>query len=117
MRRNRGSAGMVTAEVAVLLPVLVLLLVVAVRAVGVGLASLQCEDAARAAVRAASRGESRSLAERAGLALAPRGARVLISVSGERVAAVVTGEAPLVLGLRVPLRARAEAAVERGVTP
>lgn len=112
MRRLRDSSGLVTAELAVLLPALVLLLVLAVRAVGVGLASLQCEDAARAAARAASRGEPRVVAERAALALAPRGASVHVDISGERVAVVVTSEARLLVGVRVPLRARAEAALE-----
>lgn len=106
---------MVTAELAVLLPALVLLLVLAVRGVAVGLASLECADAARAAARAAARGEPRAVAERAGLALAPPGAQVEIAVRGDRVEVVVRSRAALLAGIEVPLQGRAEAALEEGV--
>ncbi|MGE5829725.1 MAG: TadE family type IV pilus minor pilin [Micromonosporaceae bacterium] len=53
-RPDRGSA---TAELAVGLPALVLLSIVAVTAVGAVLTQLRCVDAAREAARAQARGE------------------------------------------------------------
>jgi Flp pilus assembly protein TadG len=62
------DAGMVTAELAVALPALVLVLALALGVLAVGTARLRCADAARAAVRLAARGESpdavRTAAER-----------------------------------------------------
>src|SRR5688500_20233283 len=54
----RRDAGMVTAETAVVLPVLLLVLAGAVAAVTVVGAQLRCVDAAREGARAAARGES-----------------------------------------------------------
>lgn len=108
---------MVTAEVAVLLPALVLLLVLAVRGVAIGLASLECVDAARAGARAASRGESRAVVERTALAVAPRGAVVELAFHGDRVVVLVRSRPALLAGLRVLLQGRAEAALEEGVGP
>lgn len=48
---------MVTAETAMVLPVLVLLALVGVAAVGVGQARVRCADAAREAARAIARGD------------------------------------------------------------
>lgn len=56
-RRPRGDSGMVTAELATALPVLVLLAFVGVAAVGVGQARVRCADAAREAARAIARGD------------------------------------------------------------
>lgn len=56
-RRVRGESGMVTAELATALPVLVLLAFVAVAAVGVGQARVRCADAAREAARTIARGD------------------------------------------------------------
>ena len=54
---RRRDAGMVTAETAVVLPVLLLVLAGAVAAVTVVGAQLRCVDAAREGARAAARGE------------------------------------------------------------
>jgi Flp pilus assembly protein TadG len=56
---------MVTAETAMTLPVLVLLGLVGVAAVGVGQARLRCADAAREAARAVARGVPGSAAAQA----------------------------------------------------
>ena len=56
---------MVTAETAMTLPVLVLLAMVGVAAVGVGQARLRCADAAGEAARAVARGDLASAADRA----------------------------------------------------
>ena len=84
---------MVTAETAVVLPVLLLVLAAAVAAVVVVGAQLRCVDAAREGTRAAARGEPaavvRDLAGRA----APAGARVVVITDGDTV--TVTVSAPV----------------------
>ena len=54
---RRGDGGMATAELAVVLPVLVLLVAAGLTAISVLLAQLRCVDGAREAARAAARGE------------------------------------------------------------
>jgi Flp pilus assembly protein TadG len=106
--RDRGSA---TAELAVGLPALVLLLLVGLTAVSAVTTKLQCVDAAREAARTAARGESGSVA-----GTAPDGADVQVTVVGDTVA--VTVRAPVrPLGPRLPslsVQATAVAAVEPG---
>jgi hypothetical protein len=75
VRRDRGSA---TAELAVALPALLLLLFFALGAVDAVLARMQCQDAARDAALAAARGGD---AAGVGRSRAPRGAE--ISVGGD----------------------------------
>jgi Flp pilus assembly protein TadG len=55
--RARGDAGTVTAELAVCLPVLVLLLAVALSAVSIAGARVRAADAAREGARAVARGD------------------------------------------------------------
>ncbi|MBB0245380.1 hypothetical protein FNQ90_15050 [Streptomyces alkaliphilus] len=82
--RARGPSGRdggyVTAETALVVPTLVLLLGVLLWGTGAAVTALQCTDAARAAARAAARGEPEETVRRTALALAPPGAEV----SGER---------------------------------
>ncbi|HEY0506969.1 MAG TPA: TadE family type IV pilus minor pilin [Blastococcus sp.] len=87
---------MVTAETAVVLPVLFLVLVGAVAAITVVGAQLRCVDAAREGARAASRGEDAgvvtALVQRAG----PAGASGTVSTGGEEVRVTVSARiAPL----------------------
>lgn len=79
MPRNRArDRGYVTAEAALVLPSLLVVLALAVAVVvGVG-AQLRCVDAARAAARVVARGDSDPLARRAATAVAPAGATVRI---------------------------------------
>lgn len=74
--RRSGDCGFVTAEAAVVLPSLVLVLLLAVGVVVAAGAELSCVDAAREAARQASRGESDATVRGAALALAPPGATV-----------------------------------------
>jgi Flp pilus assembly protein TadG len=95
---------MVTAETAVVLPLLLLVLAGAVAAVTVVGAQLRCVDAAREGARAAARGEEiaevRTLVSRA----APDGATADVDLAGERVRVTVVADvAPLG---PVPLRVR-----------
>jgi Flp pilus assembly protein TadG len=96
---------MVTAETAVVLPVLLLVLAAAVAAVVVVGNQLRCVDAAREGARAAARGEAaatvRELAER----VAPSGASTRVAVAGGTVsvtvAALVRPLGPLPMRLHV----------------
>jgi len=92
--------GTVTAELAIALPAVVILLGVVLAVGSVVSAQLRCTDAARAAARAAARGEQGeqvvAIAERA----APDGARVGVQVSGAT--AVVWVSVPV----RMPLPGR-----------
>lgn len=81
---------MATAELAVGVSAVVLLLGLALGAVSLGIDQVRCVDAARAAARALARGDdpgtARGLAARAG----PSGAAVNVSTGGGEVRAVVT---------------------------
>ena len=109
-RRDRGMA---TAEVAVALPALVVLVAAGMTAVSVLTAQLRCVDAAREAARAAARGEDaafvRSLAERTG----PDGSDVQVTSGGQEVEVTVSAEADSVGGLLPAVRVRANAVVLR----
>jgi hypothetical protein len=118
MRSNpRDDDGMVTAELAACLPVLMLVLAVAVSAVSVAGVRVRAQDAAREAARAAARGDpggGRRLAQQA----AP-GASVDVGAHGDEVVAVVRVTAhPLARWLpSLTVTERAVAAVEPSVPP
>ena len=76
---------MITAETAVVLPVLVALLALLLGVLGHGLDQAKAVDAARNGARAAARGESPSAIKQAVIAEAPPGSQVQIDVSGSRV--------------------------------
>lgn len=102
-----------TAELAAGLPALVLLLAAGLVAVGAVTTKAQCLDAAREAALAASRGESGSAAA---ADIAPAGAVISVSISGDTVVASVRAPVPTV-GTHLPrlaVVASAVAAVEPG---
>jgi Flp pilus assembly protein TadG len=113
----RDDGGMVTAELAACLPVLVLLLAVAVSAVTVADARVRVQDAAREAARAAARGDPAAAHSLAGQA-AP-GVSVHITAAGEQVVAVATLRTHLLASWlpAVTVTERAVAAVEPEVPP
>ena len=86
---DRGS---VTAETAVVLPVLVLVLAVLVFVLACVSAQLRCVDAARSAARLAARGEPAAVVQAAARAAAPAGAVVRVSRSGDQVLVVVDAD-------------------------
>jgi hypothetical protein len=109
--RERGSA---TAELAVSLPALVLLVFVALTAVAAVRVQLECVDAAREAALAAARGES---GEAAGHGVAPPGAAVTVTIHNGTAEATVTAHVSPAGG-RLPgfdVTATAVAATEPGV--
>ena len=97
---HRPEHGAATAELAVALPALVLVLALALAALDVGIAQVRCVDAARIGARLLARGDApgRALAEVR--AAAPRGAQVGVEMTGERVGVTVTAALP---GLLEPL--------------
>ncbi len=104
---------MVTAETAVVLPVLLVVLAAAVAAVTVVGAQLRCVDAAREGARAAARGEDAAsvaaLVERA----APEGAETTVSVVGDEVRVSVGAEVPALGPLPLNVVVSAEAVALR----
>jgi Flp pilus assembly protein TadG len=115
-RPLRDERGMVTAETAVVLPVLLLVLAGAVAAVTVVGAQLRCVDAAREGARAAARGETFAVVERVTAQTAPPGAVTGVVDAGDEVRVVVSAEiAPLgPVPLRVKVSATAVAQREPG---
>jgi Flp pilus assembly protein TadG len=107
---------MVTAETALVLPVLLLVLAGAVAVLTVVGAQLRCVDAAREGARAAARGEPASAVTRLVTGAAPDGARATVSVDGEEVVVSVAAEvAPLgPVPLRVRVAAEATSRLEPG---
>jgi hypothetical protein len=110
--RSRRDAGMVTAELAACLPVLVLLLAVALSAISVAGMRIRAQGAARDAARAAARGDP-AAARRIATAVAP-GATVDLHTDGGRLVAVARVRAHPLVGWLPAISAteRAVAAVE-----
>ncbi len=115
MRRLIPERGSATAEIAVALPALVLVLGLALAAVDLGIDQVRCVDAARVAARLVARGDDVAAARARAAAAAPTGAQVVIEATGETVRVTVTGGLPARLagwtGLPAP-GAVAVAAVE-----
>jgi len=81
--RHRDDGGTATAELAVVLPAVVLLAASGVWAVAAAAAQLRCVDAAGTGARALARGETAAAVSRAVAEVAPAGAAVSISRTGE----------------------------------
>jgi Flp pilus assembly protein TadG len=107
---------MVTAETAVVLPVLVVVLAAAVAVIAVVAAQLRCVDAAREAARAAARGEPAATVSAVAARAAPGGAVTRVHRAGGELAVTVTAEvAPLgPVPLRVRVSGEAHAELEPG---
>ncbi len=82
-RGDRGDRGTATAELAVVIPAVVLLAASGVWAVAAAAAQLRCVDAAGTGARALARGETTAAVSRAVAEVAPAGAAVSISRTGE----------------------------------
>lgn len=107
---------MVTAETAIVLPVLLLVLAAAVAAVVVVGGQLRCVDAAREAARAAARGDAAAEVRRIAAHAAPSGATTQVDPRGNTVTVTVTAPVrPLGPALpRVHVSASATAELEPG---
>lgn len=71
--RRRGDRGAVTAEMALVLPVLIALLILGIWSIGLVVMNIRCTDAARDVARAVARGDSPEQAEAIGHRTVPTG--------------------------------------------
>jgi hypothetical protein len=102
----------VTAESAVVLPVLVMFAMALVWGLLVVAAQIQCVDAARTGARAAARQDPPDAVVELTRAAAPRGAKVTISREGDQVRVAVVAKPPALNGLPFEVREEAVAAAE-----
>ena len=114
--RRSGSRqrGMVTAEFAVVLPAVVLVLALSVGALGLALDQIRCVDAARSGARAAARGDSSEAVILVASRVAPADALISVETTGDVVrVSVVSG--PRVAASLLPawLRASSTASAAR----
>jgi hypothetical protein len=115
---GRGTSadqrGMVTAEFAVVLPAVVLVLALSLGALGLALDQIRCVDAARAGARAAARGDSPGAVILVVGRAAPTDAVVSLSTSGDLVRVSVVSR-PRVAASLLPawLRASSTASAVR----
>jgi len=108
---------MVTAELAAAIPALVFVLLVAINAVMIGIDQVRCVDAARAAARAAARGDSAMAVHEVGARAGPPGGSVAVAAVAGNVTVTVTAPVPGPFGWLVggkSLRASATTPVEAG---
>lgn len=119
LRPRAPDGGYATAELAVLLPALVLLLAVLLWGVQAGAAQLRCVDAAREGARAAARGEPAEAVREAALRAGPPGARVRVDEEGElvRVRVEARSVGPGRLGAALGVGVAAEAVARREPVP
>lgn len=106
---------MVTAEVAVAIPSLVLLLAVSLAAVDLGVSQVRCVDAARTGARLLARAEPMSVTREQVRVAAPTGAQLGVTTSGGRVTVRVSAPVPALLrplGIRTGPSAAATAQLE-----
>jgi hypothetical protein len=103
-RSEGGDGGYVTAETAMVIPVLVLVTAALIWGLMAAAAQVRCVDAARAGARAAARSETPDTVRWVTREAAPAGARVSVVRTGDLIRVRVTVPAP-----RFPLTLRAEA--------
>ena len=104
---------MVTAEFAVVLPALLLVLAVALSALGLAVDQVRCVDAAAAGARAAARRDSTAAVHAVAARSAPSGSSVATTVRGGLVTVTVRAGPHLLGGLvPLPLRPRASATAQ-----
>nr|WP_077796157.1 TadE family type IV pilus minor pilin [Streptomyces sp. JHA26] len=115
--RGRADGGFVTAETAVVLPVLVVFAMALVWGLLVVAAQIQCVDAARTGARAAARQDPADAVVRVAREAAPHGARVTVTREADRVRVVVVAAPPMLHGLPFEVREEAVASVEQAVGP
>ena len=101
--------GAVTAEFAVALPAVILLLALLLAASAAGVTQLRLEDAARAGARALARGDSAADVDGIVRRLAGRTAGAAVAADGEWISLTVSGRVPGTIGALLPwtLSARA----------
>jgi hypothetical protein len=116
-----GERGAVTAELALVLPILVAVTIGLVWLLAIGAAQVRTVDAARETARAVARGDDEGSAIARGLQVAPPGSTVAVTRSGGEVTVtvrgVVAGPGGLFAHLPAPqVRAEAVAAEEESAS-
>ncbi|MGZ4662593.1 MAG: TadE family type IV pilus minor pilin [Arthrobacter sp.] len=111
--KNRGA---VTAEFAVALPAVVLLLALLLAGSAAGITQLRLEEAARAGARALARGEDRTAVSGIVRQLAGSSATSSVTAEGEWISLTVSGRVSGPVGSMVPWTLSAKA-LARGETP
>ncbi|MHC6222168.1 TadE family type IV pilus minor pilin [Arthrobacter sp. MMS24-S77] len=111
--RDRGA---VTAEFAVVLPAVLLLLALLLAGSAAGITQLRLEEAARAGARALARGDGNSAVDGIVRRLAGDAASAVVSEDGEWIKVTVSAPVAGPLGSLIPWRLSA-AALARGETP
>ncbi|MGW7256096.1 TadE family type IV pilus minor pilin [Streptomyces sp. NPDC054834] len=104
-----------TAEAAVVLPVLVAFTMTLVWGLFVMAAQLQCVDAARTGARAAARQDAPDAVVAVTREAAPDGAKITVAREGEQVRVTVVAKPPVLTGLPFEVREEAVAAAEETV--
>lgn len=104
-----------TAEAAVVLPVLVMFAMALVWGLLVVAAQIQCVDAARSGARAAARQDPAEAVVQVVRDTAPRGAKVTVGREGDQVHVVVVAKPPVLSGLPFEVREEAVALAEETV--
>ena len=113
-----ADRGLATAELAVALPAVVLVLALCLTAMALGVDHVRVEDAARAAARAASRGEPAEVVREVASARAPAGSQVVVDPGTTSVVVRVVAPARVRLLPSLPdAEATVEAAWEPGARP
>lgn len=90
-RAARSERGAATAELALVLPLLVAVTIGLVWLLAVGTAQVRAVDAARETARAVARGDAEAAAVARGQQVAPPGSRVDVHDDGDQVTVVVVG--------------------------
>jgi hypothetical protein len=90
MTTRRRDRGMATAELAVALPAVVLVILAGMTAVSAVTAQLRCVDAAREGARAAARGESGAVVRQAVVSAGPAGAGLAVGGDDRTVTVTVS---------------------------
>ncbi|MFE5814116.1 TadE family type IV pilus minor pilin [Streptomyces sp. NPDC056479] len=108
----RSDRGFVTAESAVVLPVLVMFAMALVWGLLVMAAQIQCVDAARTGARAAARQDPMEAVIEVARETAPRGASVTVDREGDEIHVVVVARPPVLRGLSFEVREEAVASAE-----
>ncbi|MBO1267616.1 TadE family type IV pilus minor pilin [Arthrobacter cavernae] len=111
--KDRGA---VTAEFAVALPAVLLLLAFLLAGSAAGIMQFRLEEAARAGARALARGESTGLVDDVVRRLAGQGATAVVAEDGEWVTVTASARVPGPLGTIIPWTLSATASA-RGETP
>ncbi|MGW2641767.1 TadE family type IV pilus minor pilin [Streptomyces sp. NPDC001348] len=104
-----------TAEAAVVLPVLVAFTMALVWGLFMAVVQLQCVDAARTGARAAARQDAPDAVRAVTREAAPHGAKVTVAREGDQVRVTVVAKPPVLTGLPFEVREEAVAATEETV--